>query len=466
MNHVEHAPTTSTPPDGLSGAGRDALNLVEFPLALLSDRVRGDAKTLTFEDSIWDKGQRRLVARRLIITASDRFGLPTALDDEVILGLLQLSRQEDFADRRVRFTRRSLIRLLGWRDEGKSYQRLETSLKRWLGVTLYYERAWWDPRNQVWADKHFHLLDNLLLYRRKADCEAVAAASYFTWNQEVFESFAAGSLKQLDMDLYRSLTLPTSKRLYRFLDKRFYFASTVTFDLKTFAFEHVGLSRAYDCSQIRRRLQPAIDELVAAGFLTAADRDKTFQRLRRGAWRITLQRTRVPKQPLARRAPRSDQEQSLVQRGVSAPMAARLVKSCPSERIDEKVAIFDQLRRRNDRRASRNPSGYLVQSILDDYATPPSQPSKPPRPTAGPRQTAVLRPRIDSEEEKRIASYLDKLTENERDELEMAAHARATPLQLAGLRRAEGEGRADRIDHYRRAILTAHVRKLLKSVVS
>ena len=105
-------------------------------------------------------------SRRLTISASDKFGLPTALDDEVILGLVQLSKADNFANRQVQFSRYQLVHLLGWRDEGKSYTRLEESLKRWLGVTLYYENAWWDKCRKRWVDAHFHLLDNVTLYHR------------------------------------------------------------------------------------------------------------------------------------------------------------------------------------------------------------------------------------------------------------------------------------------------------------
>jgi hypothetical protein len=41
------------------------------------------------------------------------------------------------------------------------------------------------------------------------------------------------------------------------LDKRFHFANELRFDLMSFAFEHVGLSRNYDAAQLKRRLGPA-----------------------------------------------------------------------------------------------------------------------------------------------------------------------------------------------------------------
>ena len=79
-------------PEIRPGEGKDELNLAEFPLAVISSRPQPDIKTLCFEDRIWDMSRSEMVTRKLIITASDEYGLPTALDEEVILGLVQLSK--------------------------------------------------------------------------------------------------------------------------------------------------------------------------------------------------------------------------------------------------------------------------------------------------------------------------------------------------------------------------------------
>ena len=219
-----------------SDMGRDELNIAEFPLTLLTDRAPPDLKSLEFADRIWDKSQGAYVMRRLTVTGSERYGLPTAIDDEGIVGLIQLTHASGFTSRVVSFSRHELIRLLGWRNEGKSYRRVDTSLRRWLGVTLYYEKAWRDKELAAWVDEHFHLLERVTIRERH---------SSFTWNEVPYRSFQAGNLKRLDMDRYRGLSLSVSKRLYRFLDKRFYHRRQLTFDLKSLAFEHLGLSRAY-----------------------------------------------------------------------------------------------------------------------------------------------------------------------------------------------------------------------------
>ena len=74
-----------------------------------------------------------------------KHGLPTSLDDEVLVGLIQLTkRRSNFTDPRVTFSRYELIDLLGWPQSGHSYRRIEEALHRWVGVVLMYENAWWD----------------------------------------------------------------------------------------------------------------------------------------------------------------------------------------------------------------------------------------------------------------------------------------------------------------------------------
>jgi hypothetical protein len=276
--------------------GRDEMNLAEFPLATLTSRVPNDVQTLSFTDRIWDPGERREVARRLTITGSDAYGLPTALDDEVILGLIQLTREADFSAAEVLFSRYRLIQLLGWREEGKSYARLETSLKRWVGVTLYYEKAWWDHREKAWMDESFHILERLTLFdrqrrlRRQGMNEPVLSS--FVWNPVVFRSFQAGYVKKIDMDLFRRLRTPIAKRLYRILDKRFYHRDTWEFNLRDLACEHVGMSRTYDNAQLKRKLRRAVEELERQGFLEPAQWSGRFRRVSRGQWTITFTRSR------------------------------------------------------------------------------------------------------------------------------------------------------------------------------
>ncbi len=271
---------------------RDELNFAEFPLAALDKNSR--AESLVFEDRIYDKSARSHVTRRLTVSPSREFGLPTALDEEVLLGLIQLTAKGAFADRRLHFTRYELIAELGWSQGTKSYSRIDKSLRKWTGVTLYYDNAWRDHAEKAWVTEHFHVIDRATLLDRERRCrrlkqapeDPTAGKSSIVWNELVFNSFEAGYIKKLDFAFLQSLRKPTSKRLYRFLGKRFYFGDTCSFELRNLACEHMGLSKSYSNSKLRERLGPAIEELTSSGFLACLPAATQFKRVRRGEWRV------------------------------------------------------------------------------------------------------------------------------------------------------------------------------------
>jgi plasmid replication initiation protein len=113
------------------------------------------------------------------------------MDDEVILGLIQLTAKSDFSNRRVFFTRYELLKLLNWSDTTRNYHRLEQSLNRWLGVTLYYEKAWWSKEEQSWVNEGFHILDHVQILDQERQRRSLkkasdeAGKSSFVWNEHL-----------------------------------------------------------------------------------------------------------------------------------------------------------------------------------------------------------------------------------------------------------------------------------------
>ena len=141
--------------------------MAEFPIAALTDRVPDGQLSLVYEDMLEQRDSPPIV-RRLTIMGTHKHGLPTATDDEVMVGLIQLTkRRNNFTDPKVTFSRYELIELLGWPQSGQSYQRIEEALHRWVGVVLMYENAWWDNTAKSWVDENFHILDNVTIYDRE-----------------------------------------------------------------------------------------------------------------------------------------------------------------------------------------------------------------------------------------------------------------------------------------------------------
>jgi Replication initiator protein A len=424
------------------GDGRDECNWAEFPIALLTDRVPDGQGSLKYGDTIFDSGLGKTITRRLTITGSTEYGVPTAKDEEVLLGLILLTKlANNFSQRTVHFSLYELIHLLGWPDCGKSYHRIEESLNRLMGVTYYYDKAWWDKAAGAWVDEKFHILENVSLYDREHPRQASLPLSSFTWNKVPFRSYQAGYLKRLDFAFFLGLKTSTAKRLYRFLDKHFYHRQSLDFDLKDLAFEHIGLSRTYDTGKIKEKLAPAIEELEAKGFLEPLHRTKRYAQVRRGEWKVNFIKKAKDIPPLPAPPPIAPLQKELIDRGVTARTAADLVAAVPPECIAAKLEVFDWLTENNDPRLSQNPAGYLVASIREDYAAPKDFQPKAEREK---KKQAAEEKRRQKEEERvtrrrqeereaatrkakraHIDAYLKALTPQERKGLEEQALANA-----------------------------------------
>ena len=388
----------------------------------------------------------------------------------MILGLIQLTRETEFESRHVFFSRYQLIRLLGWRNEGKSYSRLETSLKRWIGVTFYYEKAWWDKAKQSWVDENFHILERVSLFDRRHKAASAAsrepALSMFCWNEVVFRSFQSGYLKRIDMALYRRLESPIAKRLYRLLDKRFYHKPTWEFDLRELACEHVGLSRNYDTGGLKRKLRPAIAELEAVGYLKSMDPDSRFVRVARGSWQVLFRRGASKKRRGAENNARLDAETSLVSHGVNPATAAQLVVEHGVAAVRQHVDVLNWLLTESSRSSPRSPAGFLVESIRHGYEVPArfrdssnhittdgeALPKVDGKSTRQPEHSSARKA-----QQAKIARYLKSLTDKQRKRLEQQAFASADPLLASAYTRAVDEGSDMLLDVYRRLIIERHI---------
>ena len=198
--------------------------------------------------------------------------------------------------------------------------------------------------------------------------------SSFTWNKTFIESCQADNLKRLDLDRYFGFRSAISKRMYRFLDKRFYVRADWVFDLKEFAFENVGLSRNYagNAGKIKGEAPARLEELEVKEFLEPLPREERYQKAGRD-WTIRLARRRgaapLDEGPTAVvEDPTTPLVEDLVERGVTRATAAELARQFAAEVVRAKLEIFDWLVGRKDRGVKLNPAGYLVDSIRKDYA--------------------------------------------------------------------------------------------------
>ncbi|TWU21415.1 Replication initiator protein A [Bythopirellula polymerisocia] len=255
--------------------GKDEMNLVEFPFGPISNtRV----KTMEVEHETFDRTLKRPVARKMLITGSDAFGLPRPIDDQVLVGMKLLTHEAGYQSRRVDFSRYYLCKSIGWPPDGRAYRRLEESFDRIAGTTLKFKNAWWDKGEQEWKSKTFHLIEEVnLCSRDRLDRARAASGSAeqrlcsFVWTEVIWKSFQDGFIKTLNMELFRKIGQGRRRevplRLFRILDKRFHHNPVAKFDLRRLAVGTLGLCPTYSPSQMARVLDRAAKWLCDCEYL-------------------------------------------------------------------------------------------------------------------------------------------------------------------------------------------------------
>ncbi len=445
------------------------MNLAEFPLATISDRLPDNTKTVIIRDQVWDRELRQHVPRKLTISGSDCYGLPLARDDDVLLACVQLSSISDFCDRHLAFTRYQLLKLLRWPQDSKNYQRLAVSLRRWKGTTIYSDRAFYDHAQKSWVNRDFGVFDNLYIYERESR-GGQSAISWLVWNEVIFDSFQAGYLKTMDWDLYCRLQNPVAKRLYRFLDKRFYHGDEMTIDLHELAFRKLRLSESYNTAQIKRVLLKGIQELENLWDLRSMKTERRFRKLSRGKWEAVFVRKK-PSQPRIEQQRQMTElenhslEVELSRRGIGPSTAADLVAAHPRERVQTMLELYDWY---NNRGQDRGP-GFLVAGIRSPQPYSWPKGFRPSHVTAAKARNRPVRakakkavPQEQPEQNSELAPFMafwDKLGEHEQEEFERVAFLRADPNKRRWYDDAKTSGRHTS-EYFRMAILKDHFRSI------
>ncbi|MFO0979934.1 MAG: replication initiator protein A [Planctomycetaceae bacterium] len=332
-----------------SHAGRDEMNLCELPFALLSERA-GKRSVLRFDIRDSDQKSGTVIQRTLIVTGDPEFGLPTAKDEEIYLGLMKYtSDYNGFASADVTLSRARLFELMGWSKSDWAYSRLTLGLHRLTGVRLNYQNLWRDNSQKQWRDQgafgildSFHLRDKCSSAVRGLTCEDYGAV--FRWSSVLFQSFDSGYLKRIDYGLTRSLSA-TARRLYRYLDKHFHLPHKrfLTLDLARLAYQHIGVCGSVELDKVRKRyIIPAAEELEAAGYLSPMEPAMRFRKLCPGRWLATFERAAPKSFPALSPQAQSRLITAMQRRGVSTEAAQRFEAEYPSEVIVRAILAMDE----------------------------------------------------------------------------------------------------------------------------
>ena len=364
-------------------SGIEELSLVDFPLTLLATRPPRGVKTLRTKDEITDSSTGQRLQREVIVTGSDEFGLPLGPDMDVLLALMAVTQERHgFAERTVEFSLYELRDYLRWPLKDGAYNnRLKKSLDRWLGTTVKFENSL--RRNGRWVSSEgFGLIDNVRLTNTVERFDP-DTPQVFKWNDVVVEGMQASNSKKLDWDFYIELESSISKRLYRLLDKRFENQQFWPYDLVPFCENKMGFfGTSYRPSDYKKKLRPAIAELVQKGVLGKCSDAKRFV-VKNGVTRVMFSKPRKPmsvKVASNAQLPQDelcDVSRALISKGMTQATAVSWAEKEPTE-CEQQMEYYD-FKLSKGWKPEKSGGGYLNIAIRERYAAPEGFVSKAER---------------------------------------------------------------------------------------
>lgn len=261
--------------------GKDEMNLAVLPIARLG---RNDRRTrIEYHGTFKERGKEQ---ETMVWIVEGAAGLPTEFAERVMVALLYLGAQQDFADRKMRFTVYRVLKVLGLAISNRNYRMVEKALKQLAGVLITSDKAWVErteegKQKRVTTSRGFHLIDEYFLHYQETDEDE--QESFVLWGARLWKSIQAGYLKMLDIDFYYSIDNPLARRLYRFLDKLMAYEPEKPYQIDIFDLANKLGMAAYDhAAHLRRPLKTAAQELVDCGYLSRFEFVKAgkFSRIR------------------------------------------------------------------------------------------------------------------------------------------------------------------------------------------
>ena len=254
----------------------DEMNLAENPFSWLTDRPDPAVKTLEFSYPLRGK------QATWTITGSDKYGLPLPGDEDILLILIQLTQERGLESRALQITRQEILRRLKGdkkRFSGPEYQRIQDALFRIQGTQISATH-WYNYRLRRHVNFAGGIIEEVVLVEEgpgRRGRNDQLPLSYIVWTEQFFNSLRSGYVKSLDLEQYLSFSRPITKKLYRFLSKKFLDRKPrFEMNLRVLAHEHLGIQRSYPFdSYLKKVFTPAHDDLIRIGFLKEVEYRKS-----------------------------------------------------------------------------------------------------------------------------------------------------------------------------------------------
>jgi len=359
--------------------------------------------------------------QRISCKAGRDCAVPHGRDSDVVVGLVNAYIMQGMPENRtITLNVNELIRLSGLTVGGKMYAQVEESIERLYSVSYKMYDSWWDASRQNFTTStlDFRIISRLhrTLTTPQPNVGRFTGKSelVLTLSEEIAESIQAGHLRALDPAIYASLTQPLARTVYRTLEEMRapvghqpmaqyqvrlmdwglhlgLFTSTAPHPDKEKERRNQGSaqpnatlppSKPPTATKVQRSLEPAHENLIAAGYLQEVEYHGRGQSLTVRYHFNDLATMPHPKIVL-----------ELTTRGVTPARAVTLAQEFGEEHVAQAVAQFDEIRARG---SLKNPGGMLSDLLANPSKYRVSDDVRPELKPAAPKQRPEPRPTVNT----------------------------------------------------------------------
>jgi hypothetical protein len=210
-----------------------------------------------------EKGNRKelaVIKPDGIFTMASTKGLPTQFDNKVLYYLLtQIIRDGEIFTHEVRTTRYAVATAVCGRKikDTHTFNRIIEALKKYKHTTFDFEGKFYSQDEET--VRCFSYIDDVIFNKKTKEL-------YVNFNQQYMALIKeSGFIKYINFDVYNSLGLPVSARLYEILCKSLEFNSSWSIGLQNLAekmtLQKRSKAKGYYASDVLAKIKPGIGEI-------------------------------------------------------------------------------------------------------------------------------------------------------------------------------------------------------------
>jgi hypothetical protein len=349
-------------------------------------KVEVREKTIRFKREVDGK----IIEAEATILPSAKYGLPITADQDKYLAFQKLVndiRQRDGkVNNPIGFTSTELLRVLGIKDAGNNYADVVEWLNRMTLTGISSKGVVYFARKKSWATDTFHVFDRVITLGMRMPDGTEADRNYVWLSEWQLENINNNYMLPVDLEVYRKLRNNIAKALVPLLQVWLYASR---FDGR---FEKryedlcaiLDIIRQQHLSQIKRQLQPSLDELQFHGYISGwkieltndgadykivADHGEKFFRDQKLKPASSLPGIEAPPPP---RDESPCLVKALADRGLNESQARRLLKSLPAGRPVMQQLLYGDWLISRSKTSIQNPPGFYTYLLRENVRPPAS----------------------------------------------------------------------------------------------